>query len=43
MIIHEHQLIDSNVAIESLLPSTREKLSPSLQGLCKEAEELYGL
>lgn len=43
MIIHEDQLVDSNVAIESLLPSTREELSPSLQGLCKESQELYGL
>ncbi|KAJ5617969.1 hypothetical protein N7537_003083 [Penicillium hordei] len=43
MIIHEHQPIDSDVAIESLLTSTREKLSASLQGLYKEAQELYGL
>ncbi|CAI7583485.1 unnamed protein product [Penicillium glandicola] len=43
MTVHRGQVADSNIAIEPLSPSIREKLSAGLQILYKEAQELYGL
>ncbi|KAJ5521410.1 hypothetical protein N7527_005525 [Penicillium freii] len=41
--IQQCHAVDSHIAIESLLVSTRENMIAVLQWLCTEAQELYGL